>query len=165
MKKISRNRFNAFLDFVRNPMICCISEEIAWYENESHTILGTIAHDFTDSDYSVVIFGRDEARIMRAFNVEVSFVTIEDAEKWMFAKVKKIEKTGQTEFPQGVSIKGCDLFTPVVKEEKMSLDFKAIKETRAHSAARGLISEIAPYFYDVDGNFVEQFQTQGFDSR
>src|ERR1700761_1978043 len=31
--------------------------------------------------------------------------------------------------------------------------------------ARQLISEIMPHYEDVDGNFVEQFQTTGFDAR
>ncbi len=36
---------------------------------------------------------------------------------------------------------------------------------RKVSHARGLIEAMMPYFEDVDGNFIEQFQSTGFDSR
>ena len=58
-----------------------------------------------------------------------------------------------------------DLFVPVAAESKLHPDFKGLASHRLHSPAREMIREIFRDFVDRDGNFVEQFQTTGFDAR
>jgi hypothetical protein len=43
--------------------------------------------------------------------------------------------------------------------------FARLLDAEGFSCARGLIEAMMPYFEDVDGNFVEQFQSTGFDAR
>src|SRR4051812_44341733 len=47
----------------------------------------------------------------------------------------------------------------------MSTAFAQLLDAEGFSCARGVIEAMMPYFEDVDGNFVEQFQSTGFDSR
>jgi hypothetical protein len=49
--------------------------------------------------------------------------------------------------------------------KKLHPSFVILRDFVGHSAARGLIAEMMHHYVDVDGNFIEQFQTTGFDSR
>lgn len=57
------------------------------------------------------------------------------------------------------------LFTPVVPPEKMHPDFKLLLSEPSNSPARAMLEEVYQDFDNPDGNFLEQFQTTGFDSR
>ena len=58
-----------------------------------------------------------------------------------------------------------DLFTPIVPEQDLNPYFKIIKDGPAHKATRKMMSELAHHLKDIDGNFVKEFQTKGFDAR
>ena len=57
------------------------------------------------------------------------------------------------------------LFDLVVPEEKLDKDFARIRTAATSIAARAMLEDVFESFEDVDGNFKEQFQTTGFDSR
>jgi hypothetical protein len=57
------------------------------------------------------------------------------------------------------------LVEAVVQPDKLSREFKILIESREFSPAKAMLQEFSPVFTDVDGNFVEQFQTTGFNSR
>ncbi len=58
-----------------------------------------------------------------------------------------------------------DFFAPRVSVEKMHPRFRLIESGRGHNAAREIISSLMRCYDDRDGNFVEQFQSTGFDAR
>jgi hypothetical protein len=59
-----------------------------------------------------------------------------------------------------------DLFADTGKQEsELHPQFKSLRDLTGYAPARGLIRELQEHFVDPDGNFVEQFQTFGFDSR
>jgi hypothetical protein len=58
-----------------------------------------------------------------------------------------------------------DLFSPVVAEKKFHPGFKVVLNSKGHVPARTMMNRSFASFNDVDGNFVEQFQTTGFDAR
>ena len=58
-----------------------------------------------------------------------------------------------------------DLFELIVDEKKLDTGFEYMRTSRASEPARLMANEIFQDFPDTDGNFVEQFQTTGFDSR
>jgi hypothetical protein len=163
LKKIGRQRFEVYVSHTRNPMVLGLVEEIAWYENYNRTLFGLIALDLTDKDFNVVILGRDENRKVRCCELQISFTSFDSAESWMKQKVDEMEQSGETTFPQGEEYREFDLFKPI----KKNLDqyFKIVNEMPTHIAAKTLIQEITPHFFDIDGNFIEQFQTTGFNSR
>jgi hypothetical protein len=57
------------------------------------------------------------------------------------------------------------LFIPVAPEERTSRRFREVRDHKAFTAARRMMDEIFASFPDVDGNFVQEFQTGGFSPR
>ncbi len=60
---------------------------------------------------------------------------------------------------------GKGLFVPVVEEVKLSEVFLAIKNNYQYMPVKMMLEEIFEKYNDVDGNFIEQFQTKGFNAR
>lgn len=57
------------------------------------------------------------------------------------------------------------LFTPVVSEDKLHPSFKMLRGFALDHPGRSMLEEVFAEYEDVDGNFLEQFQTNGFDAR
>lgn len=62
-------------------------------------------------------------------------------------------------------MKQNSLFKPIVAESKIHPSFKGVCESEAHSGAKKFIDESFFHLPNPDKNFIEQFQTSGFDSR
>ena len=58
-----------------------------------------------------------------------------------------------------------DIFKIIVEEGKLSDEFKLLLESKLFAPAKALVENIATSFEDKDGNFIEQFQTEGFNAR
>jgi hypothetical protein len=58
-----------------------------------------------------------------------------------------------------------DLFSPIVPEVKLNQSFLKLKDNILYSPAKELISQVTSNFKDKDGNFIEQFQTTGYEAR
>ena len=162
---MDEKRFNSIAGYSRSPGAAYVSKELDWYSNEDESVIGILLLDTIDSDYVAVILGRDEGGRFRAFDVESSIPTEEDAQRWLINAIKWHTGKGQKIYSQGDGSKGLDLFTPRVPPEKLHVFFTHLLRESAFTPARELIKNMMPNFVDVDGNFVEQFQTTGFDSR
>ncbi|AZO18081.1 hypothetical protein EJ069_27425 [Mesorhizobium sp. M2A.F.Ca.ET.043.05.1.1] len=57
------------------------------------------------------------------------------------------------------------MFDQIVTNEKLHPQYVSLRDMFSYAPARGMIDEIAEKLVDVDGNFVEQFQSTGFDAR
>lgn len=64
-----------------------------------------------------------------------------------------------------MSVRRKDLFEPIIDVEKLNSAFQYMRISPVAEPARLMANEIFQDFPDTDGNFVEQFQTTGFDSR
>ena len=62
-------------------------------------------------------------------------------------------------------MKKQNLFSPIVAREKIAENFDRIRTWPGYYPARTIMEEIFSSFTENDGNFVEQFQTTGFDAR
>ena len=58
-----------------------------------------------------------------------------------------------------------DLFEPIVEEDKLNPTFKKVAKWPGSEPGRLMVNKVFQDFKDTDGNFIEQFQTTGFDSR
>lgn len=165
VKELQKQRFDAYVAHSRSPAASYISVEIGWYSNESESVLGVVLLDTIDNDFAAVILGRDEHGAFCAFDQRASFPTEDEATQWLKRTI--IWHTGQDKviFPQGGTKTGVDLFQPVVSAERLHPYFARLVSSPAFLPARLILNEIATHFIDIDGNFVEQFQTTGFDSR
>jgi len=165
VKGMDRKRFDALAGYSRDPLLAVIGIELAWFSNIDETILGVLVQDRFDRDFNAVLLCRDEARRFRAFDTAVSLKDKESAMVWLCDSIQKHTSGGLTTYPQGDDRKPIDLFTPVVPEERQHPYFTALAGQAGFASARGIINSMMPYFTDVDGNFVEQFQSTGFDAR
>ncbi|WP_157274882.1 hypothetical protein [Pedobacter sp. Leaf194] len=163
IKSITLRRFNAYC-YVRIPYLLLSFREIAWFEAFDTKMLGTIVID-DDGEFNYMILARDKRKIFRAWDFGTSYETKEEAEAEMMAAFDKYENDGQTVYEQGDEKKlPQEFLVPQVPDEKLHPYYK-ILDTRGHEGAKNLINEIIYSFVDVDGNYIKDFQTTGFDGR
>ncbi|MDA3924747.1 MAG: hypothetical protein PF904_08630, partial [Kiritimatiellae bacterium] len=81
-------------------------------------------------------------------------------------KINEYSSSGQSVFPQGDTNKKKNLiFQQIVSEEKLHQHFKTLANVKGYSPAKEIIKEITYAFIDLDGNFIQQFQSDGFNAR
>jgi hypothetical protein len=152
---------NIYLLFTRNPFVRYFTKELEFYATIDNRLLGLIIFDLTDKDFSCIIFSRDDSKQYRAEKIEVSVETIDKARNWLFENMNNdsiVQHDNKTKF--------FDLFEIKVKADKIHPYFKILNESPAFEAAKEVIKEISYHYKDIDGNFIEQFQSlNGFDSR
>jgi hypothetical protein len=160
-------RYSAFVAWTRSPLATFVGEELEFFSTLDEQVIGVLVRDRTDGDYGYVSLGRDKKQRFRCIDVKVS-MTRNDARRALLASLKEHLEHGVKAFPQGDEADdkaGVDLFTPVVPEEKLNPTFKLFHSSDHWLPARSIMSEMMHHFRDVDGNFVEQFQTGGYDAR
>lgn len=166
MIEISQKRFDALAGYTRLPAIILIIQEASWYSTEDERLLGLVTWDKIDYDYGWLVLGRDRRGRFRAIDQDVSRPSFEDAQSALEAAlVKHAALPDQAYFQGDEQGAPVDFFTPIVAEDRINKTFNTLIKEERFSPARELIGAMMPFFEDADGNFVEQFQTTGFDPR
>jgi hypothetical protein len=165
LNRLRKARFDA-LCYSRNPIFDIAANVTEWWADAQEKVLGIVLLDLTDHDWSIVILGRDEVGMFRAIAVDVCFTTQGEASTHLQRRMLEFVATGATDFPQNdVTRKKLEILQPEVPVEKTHRNFKILLNDVGHSAAREILKELAYAFIDVDGNYVRDFQTTGFNSR
>jgi hypothetical protein len=164
--QISKLRFDSLAGYIRKLFSYAISEEISWHEHTDGRVLGTVIRDRVDDDFGGIVFGRDRQGRFRCIDVTNFSVDPLIAQNQLLASMDEWSKRSPEAFYQDDE-KGqtVDFFTPVVYAHKLNAAFCQLAGTEGFSPARALIEAMMYYYEDVDGNFVEQFQSSGFDAR
>lgn len=166
MKPISKPRFDSLAGYSRSPMMPLYATEVGWFQEADEKVLGLIVLDRHDNDYAYYTLGRDAKGRFRAVTIDVSVVTEAEALSRLEATLAEQAALPPEEFFQGDEKgKPVDFFTPLVDPAKLNTIFTQVIERKGYSPARELLSQMMYYFQDLDGNFIEQFQTTGFDAR
>ena len=144
-----------------------LAEELAWYRDPQEVVIGTVFRDVTDDDFAFVVLGRDQHAQFRWIDGGASYATQAEATDGLLGAINAALISGEVTFPQGdeTTRKRLRLMTPVHTEDRLNPLFRTLATNRGYSPAANTIAEIAHAFTDPDGNFIEQFQTTGFDSR
>lgn len=79
--------------------------------------------------------------------------------KFILVDLEEERKQGDDEGPS------VDFFTPIVQVSKLDPAFHQLTNEERFSPALEIIRPMMRWYEDVDGNFVEQFQTKGFHPR
>jgi hypothetical protein len=165
MQNIKKQRFEALAGYSRLPHAIAISKELEWYASKDEILLATILIDY-DGEYISIVLGRDTDMRYRCIECLAAFKNIETARKALISKAKEIIGSSQKIFPQGDERgKKLDIFEPIHKKEKLNPSFELVRTLPGYLSAKEIISEAMHHYIDIDGNFVEQFQTTGFDAR
>lgn len=95
----------------------------------------------------------------RAEKIVASLPTIEEARKWIDEQMSTNSVTSHEN-----TFEYFDLFQDLNNGSKQHPNFRLLKSEIILSSAKEAISEISYYYKDIDGNFIEQFQSlNGFD--
>jgi hypothetical protein len=163
---ISKLRYDTLAGYTRRLGAYVLSEELAWYEASNGRVVGTLIRDTCDDDFGGIIMGRDEKGCFRCVEVTLFCVSPEIASNWLKVKMHAWSTRPPCDFAQGDATgKALSVFTPIVVAHKLSPAFVRVAMEEQFSPARTLIESMMPYYEDVDGNFVEQFQSSAFDAR
>jgi hypothetical protein len=166
MKALDRRRFEALAGYVRFPYSFLFAEELAWFEEGNEKLLGLVSLDTSDGDYVATVLARDAVNRFRAVDVQINLETQVAAHVALKTRFAALLSEPPEFFHQGDETGApVDFFNPVIPPERRSLAFERLRKDKRYSPALGLMRELAHHFKDPDGNFIEQFQSTGFDAR
>ncbi|MFH6948230.1 hypothetical protein ACHRV6_07070 [Flavobacterium sp. FlaQc-51] len=158
---INKKLFDIYLLFTREPFVQYFTKELEFYTNGNGGLLGLISLDITDNDYYACILSRDKSKQYRAELVTASIETIEEARNWIDEKMSNnsiVFHDNKHEY--------FDVFKDLNNDHKQHPNYKLLNSSIAFSSAKETIKEISYHYKDIDGNFIDQFQSvNGFDSR
>lgn len=158
---INKKLFDIYLLFTRVPFVRYFTKELEFYRNGNGRLLGLISFDKIDNDFYGCILSRDEAKQYRAISVKASIPTIAEARKWIDEKMIADSITFHDN-----RYKFFDVFRDSKNKQQLHPNYKLLSELVRFSSAKEVIKEISYHYKDIDGNFIEQFQSlNGFDSR
>lgn len=163
---ISQQRFNALAGYTRSPHLVRVVQEYDWIASEDERVLGILTWDRIDYDFGWIALGRDERLRYRAIDVQASLPTTEAARADLLAAIERLQSLPDQEFHQGDVVgRPVDFFTLRGPRERLHPTFQLLQDGPRYSPAREIIAAMMRYHEDEDGNFVQQFQTTGFDAR
>ena len=166
MKPIERRRFDALAGYIRSPVMALLIEELAWFEEGSETLLGFVSFDRTDHDYVAHVLGRDAKKRFRAVSLNHGMATQAEATIWLRNELAElVSKPASFHYQGDEEGEPVDFFKPIVPKEKRAFAFEQLRTHRSYTPALELINELMHYYEDPDGNFIQQFQSAGFDAR
>lgn len=164
--RLPRRRFDALAGYTRQPFILLVTEEIEWHATSDERVLGVVTRDRIDHDFGWVALGRDEQLRFRAVAVNASLPNAGAARDQLLERMDVLAAAPDAEFHQGDSEQmPVDFFAPLVSAERLNPTFHILTSQERYSPARDLIAAMMRFHEDADGNFIEQFQTTGFDPR
>lgn len=165
LRQISRSRSNILMSCGRQPEATLMFEELAWFETHDSRVLATVVID-ADGEFSSVILARDGLERFRAIVSTNPSESLDTATAILKLKLEELlPQLDQLRIQGDERGKSIDFFAPQVREEKLHNSFRRLASGDDFAAARSAISELMRWYEDVDGNFIEQFQTTGFDAR
>lgn len=147
-------------------MLALSAKELAWFEDGAGTLLGVVSQDVADLDYVSTVLARDAHTRYRAVRVEINILTEGQAIDRLAAMFAELVDCTDTHFHQGDEVGPLvDFFAPAADVNKQHPVFRTLQNSPGFTPALGLLTELMRYFKDADGNFVQQFQSTGFDAR
>ena len=163
---ISLSRFNALGGYVRHPETLQLIKELGFYEFNNGDVLGIAVLSIRDQDFGGIVLARDRKLRFRCVDVTKFCANHEAALEALFAGMTKAAQANAEEHHQGDE-KGepVDFFAHLQAEDRLHPSFVQLTTNEGYSPARQIIESMMRWYEDADGNFVEQFQTTGFDQR
>ena len=163
MHQISDARFNILAGYTRLPGADLFGREFAWFESTSGQVLALLIVD-TDFEYSGILFARDLSERFRWVGQTDFFSTLAEAAEALADKAAVTEVDIDKIRVQGDEAAAMDFFE-TVPGRALHARYVYLSSDPAWRPARDVIANIMRWYEDGDGNFVEQFQTEGFDPR
>jgi hypothetical protein len=163
--QISKPRFDALATWSRAPGTRSTLMTKSYWSSDDQRVIGSVYHVEKPDCFGYILLRRASGGAFYAFENVGAFLTAREAEKDIALRLKTLEREPEAPLlrPRG-SATGIDLFQQIPKA-KLNQKYKHLRDSQNQSAARELLREIAHWVTDLDGNFVRDFQTTGYDSR
>lgn len=162
---ISYSRFNALATYARNPRVKSHSNELEWFETFEGKVLGMLLLDTIDDDYVGIVFSRDLNKKYRFIDMTKFDDNRAKTKRSLLDKIRELYPSADEKGVQvDESAETMDFFIDIDKKN-INPDFMLVKNSPEYSAAKNIIEPLMRWYADIDGNFVEQFQTTGFNQR
>lgn len=135
----------------------------AWATDDEHVIAGVYFIE-AEAVFTYILLARDKGGRYRGFFMaNPALLTARLAEAALHSDLRIIE-SGEKPAPDREAVAGgVDLLTQSV--ETPNPKFLNLRDAYQPAATREVMAEIARWFDDLDGNFVKDFQSTGFDAR
>lgn len=147
--------------WTRVPGVNGICRELQWFTDKGERLLAVAGLDLIDLDYVAILLERDDVGRFVATDVSASLTSLRAAAHQVG---RMLRRRLRSEAPPRTALRQS-AFHIVVPREKLSKSYAHILDHPGFSAARRMIDEIWQHHEDIDGNFLEQMQTSGFDAR
>lgn len=165
MRAITRARFEGLAAYTRRAAMAVMADELGWFSSEDESVIAALIRD-TDGEYSAHLLMRDLDEKYRWIGSTGYHAAPEGAVIELRSRIARAAADPDEFRVQGDEAKRpVDFFTPLTDRERLHPHFVRLSEELGFVAARRLITSMMRWYDDVDGNFVEQFQTSGFDQR
>lgn len=166
MDNIPKVRFDAIAGYARQPQAALFGEELSYHQADGGLVTGILMRDIADGDYFGLVFARDAKLRFRNVAITPFVATADDATGDLAGALDKASAApAETHHQADEKGEPVDFFTPVRPRDQLNPAFVTLIEDESFSPARGIIEPMMRWYEDADGNFVEQFQTTGFDQR
>lgn len=167
MHAIALARFDALAGYCRIATAMHLVEEEAWYESEDGRLLCVVFRDvYGGAGFQGMFLARDLAERFRAIDGTHFFDTLEEAAIAMQEEAPTLLGNLEEERAQGDEPRrAVDFFALRVSEARLHPSFALLHTGEGYSSAREIISAMMRWHEDIDGNYVQQFQTTAFDAR
>jgi len=166
ISSISLTRFNALGGYARHPGTFLTLGELEYFEAEGGNVIGIATMDLTDRDFGGIVMARDRNLRFRGVGVTDFCPTPDEAKSALFVGMRKAAKAQmQAHFQGDETGEPIDFFSHVYDQSRLNPSFVELTTNEGYSPARAIIEPMMRWYEDVDGNFIEQFQTAGFDQR
>ena len=164
VKRLTEFQFKAFPHAPRPIGFDLLVEEYEWYSDDCQYTLGVLLLDKIDNDWAYAILQPSPDSGFSAVTVDHSIDERKVARAELLAAIDGVSQNFVRSTVQSTT-RLVDPFTPVVPPSKLNPLFSLVSSHEGYSPARGMIREVFGAYTDRDGNFLEQFQTTGFDAR
>jgi len=162
---ISRERFEALAMWCRSPGSREALRDCAYFSVDGERLIGATYYVRDADAFAYILLARDAHGRFQGFANRGVFVSARAAEAAIREALSGLANKPTPEVPMRSDTRaGVDLFE-VLSKAKLNPKFVNLRDSRNASAGRELLAEIGRWFVDLDGNFVRDFQTTGFDGR
>ena len=165
VRDVSKGRFDAFVGFSRSPEVVTLAHEVAWLGADDNSVFALMIVDL-DREFSAIVFLPDLLGRFRWASQTDYFATVAEAGAALEQLLRRVLADREYQRVQGDEVGDpVDFFAPLAAEARLHVNFRRVRDQKGHSSARELINVMMRWYEDRDGNFIEQFQTTGFDAR
>jgi hypothetical protein len=167
MRELEERRFLALAGYTREPIYLAAVQEYAWLASSDERVLGVLTWDRSDYDFGWIALAKDGRGKYRAVDCAVERPTTEAARAELIDTMERLVAQPDQSFHQGDEgdAPAVDFFAVGGSRRPRHPSFDLLVNEAKYSPAREIIGAMMRYHVDADGNFIEQFQTTGFDTR